>query len=156
MAERCVPQGFVSHATAAFPQVGQGTYIGKMPGSSNSPDYISAGYSGGSVIGANSGVIIQTDTGFISTLSAQPQNVMRITGAGGVGFIQGTNIGFSVPFSGGVGVRILPSTNQINVNNISFVSTLGAIASSGTGLEGTVNMTQLVSTIRGNGWAQVL
>lgn len=158
MAERCVPQGFVSAQSSAYPQIGQGIYVGKVPGSSNAPPYIDAtsGYSGAGAVATQAGLTIQTDSGFISTLGAQPQNVLRITGASGVGYIQGTNIGFAVPYSGAAGVRILPSTNQINVNNISFVSTLGALNTGGSGLVGTVNMTQLVSSIKGYGWAQVI
>jgi len=160
MAERCVPQGFVSAQTAASPQVGQGIYVGKMPGSSNAPPYnaatINAGYSGADRVATNSGVIIQTDSGFISSMGSQPQNVLRLTGAGGVGFIQSPNIVFSMPYSASPGIRILPSTNQINVNNLVFVSTISPLSTGGVGSAGTINMTQLTSTIRGYGWAQVV
>ena len=151
--ERCVPQGFVSAQTAAHPQVGQGIFVGKMPGSSNAPPYndaaVNAGYSGADRLTTNAGITIQTDGGFISTMSAQPQNVLRITGASGAGYIQGENIRFSMPFSGAAGAAILPGSGTMNIANLAFVSTIA------TGV-GRINMSQLTSTIVGNNWAQVL
>lgn len=158
MAERCVPQGYLTHGSAASPQIGQGVYIGNLPGSSNAAPYVAANaaYSGAGTFATQAGFTVQTDTGFISTLGAQPQNVLRITGAGGVGYIQGTDIAFAVPYSGTIGVRVLPSTQAINVKNLNFVSSIAVLDPSGTGISGTVNMAQLVSTVKGNGWAQVL
>jgi len=144
----------VTPYTAAFPQVGQGVYLGKMPGSSNNPPYINlsggigAGYSGADYF-TSQGVTLQTDTGYISSIVDQPQNVLRLATGGGVGFIQGTDIAFSVPYSGTAGIRILPSTNQINVNKLMFVSSLQVEAA------GNINMTQLVSSIAGYGWANI-
>ena len=150
-----IPTGTASRTQTFYPQLGQGTYLGKVPGSSNYFPYQGIGYSGGDRIASSSGLMIQTDgnvaTSYISTLSAQPQNVLRITGASGAGYIQGENIRFSVPFSGAAGVAILPSTGTMNVGNLNFVSTL----SGGPGT-GVVNMLQLISTIAGNNWAQVL
>lgn len=135
-----------------FPQIGQGLYIGiNYPGSSRSV----ASNVGQMQPALGSELVMQNDTNAISSLVQQPQNVFRLTGQGGVSFIQGSNIGFSLPYSGSVGVRILPSTNQINVNNISFVSTINAVGTGGTGVAGAINMTQLTSTIRGYGWADV-
>ena len=68
----------------------------------------------------------------------------------------GTNNCLFTALPSGGGVRILPSTNQINVQNLVFVSTISPLASGGTGTAGTINMTQLVSSISGYGWAQVL
>ena len=152
-----IPQGFASWGTAYYPQFGQGTYIGLNPGSSNVPKGYSGGY--GDNIATGSGLTIQTDGNAgvaISTMSAQPQNVLRLTGAFGTGFIQGTNIAFSVPFSGNAGVRILPSTNQINVNNLAFLSSVKVIGASGVGIDYNINVNQLGSTIKGYGWANTL
>ena len=152
-----IPQGFASWGTAMYPQFGQGTYIGLNPGSSNVPKGYPGGY--GDNIATGSGLTIQTDgnTGaYMSTMSAQPQNVLRITGAFGTGFIQGTNIAFSVPYSGTAGVRILPSTNQINVNNLAFVSSMKILSAGGSGIDYNVNLNQLGSSIKGYGWANTL
>jgi hypothetical protein len=107
-------------------------------------------------LGVGSGLTIQTDgnTGaYMSTLSLQPQNVLRLTGAFGTGFIQGTDIGFAVPFSGNVGVRVLPSTGQINVNNLAYLSSAKILGPGGVGLAQNINLQQLGSTIQGYGWA---
>jgi len=149
-----VPGGFATPYTALYPEFGNGVFVGRNPGSSNvAPG--STGY-GGAETNATQGVTIQTDTGFISTIGAQPQNVLRLTGASGVGFIQGTNIGFSVPYSANAGVRILPSTAQINVNNLAFVSSLKVLGAGGTGIDYNVNLNQLGSSIKGYGWANTL
>lgn len=144
-----IPQGFASWGTALYPEFGNGIYVGRNPGGSNLPPG-NLPYGGADNVATNSGLTIQTDAntnGFISTMGAQPQNVLRITGANGVGYIQGTDIGFAVPYSGNVGVRILPSTNTINVNNVNFVSSIQVISA------GRINMQQLVSSIAGYGWA---
>lgn len=93
-------------------------------------------------------VVIQNDQNYISSLTQAPQNVLRLTGSFGTSYIQGSNIGFSMPYSGTVGVRILPSTNQINVPNIKFLSSMGVATYN-------INMNQLASTIQGYGWANV-
>ena len=155
-----IPTASASRTQAFYPQAGQGTYIGKVPGSSNYFPYAGKGYSAATAQVSDAGLTIQTDGNvagsYISTLGAAPQNVMRLTGAFGTGFIQGSNIAFAMPYSGNASVRILPSTNQINVNNIQYVSTIAPIGTGGVGLAGQINMTQLASTIKGNGWAQVL
>lgn len=151
MAERCVPQGFVSAGTPAGPQMGQGVYLGNIPGSSNTFPYRTNGYSGGEADAVRFGVTIQTDTGFISSFTNQPNNVFRMITAGGVGYIQGENIRFSAPYSGVAGAAILPKEGVMNIANLNFVSTVSA----GPGT-GTVNMIELISTIKGNNWAQVL
>ena len=145
-----IPQGFASWGTPLYPQFGNGIYLGNNPGSSN-PTRAGKPYGGADNITVNSGLTIQTDANvpgaYISTMTDQPQNVMRLTTSFGESFIQGNNIAFAVPFSGNAGVRILPSTNQINVNNIRFVSSLQVLSA------GNINMQQLVSTIGGYGWA---
>jgi len=155
-----IPTAAASRTLAFYPQLGQGTYLGKVPGSSNYFPYVNKGYSGNDYVASQSGFIMQTDgnlpTSYISSISAAPQNVLRVTAANGVGYIQGSNIGFAMPFSGNVGVRVLPSTNQINVNNLVYVSTISPIGTGLVGTAGTINMTQLTSTIQGYGWAQVL
>jgi hypothetical protein len=67
-----------------------------------------------------------------------------------------TNNALFVSPNGGTGVRILPSTNTINVQNLNFVSTLNAISTGGVGLAGAINMTELTSSIKGYNWATVL
>jgi hypothetical protein len=67
-----------------------------------------------------------------------------------------TNNLLMTAIGGGGGVRILPSTNQINVQNLNFVSTISPIGTGGVGSAGTINMTELASSIKGYGWAQVL
>lgn len=148
-----VPTGFATPYTAVYPELGQGIYVGLLPGSSNAPPG-GNGYGNPSATGA--GVTIQTNgnTGaFMSTIGAQPQNVLRITGAFGTGYIQGTDIVFSVPFSGSPGIRILPSTNQINVTNLAFLSSVKVLGAGGTGIDYNLNVNQLGSTIKGYGWA---
>lgn len=150
-----IPTGNLTTFTPMYPEFGNGIYVGLNPGSSNLPPG-SRGFGGGDSVATQSGLTIQTDgnTGaFISTMSAQPQNVLRLTGAFGTSYIQGTNIAFAVPYSGNAGVRILPSTNQINVNNIAFLSSVKVIGASGVGIDYNVNVNQLGSSIRGYGWA---
>jgi len=137
-----------------YPQLGQGLYIGGFMPGTNTPISTITGTSFNGL--PTDGSLIIGTGGFVSTLTEQPQNVLRLTGAFGTSFIQGSNIAFAMPFSGTAGVRILPSTNQINVNNIQFVSTIAPIGTGGVGLAGQINMTQLASSIRGYGWAQVL
>jgi len=135
------------------PQFGQGIYCGiYYPGSTTPvPSFVGSPQP---AVGAE--VIIQNDQNFISSLVQQPQNVLRLTGQGGVSYIQGSNIAFGLPYSANVNIRILPSTNQINVQNLAFVSTISPLAAGGVGLAGTINMTQLTSTIQGYGWADVV
>ena len=62
----------------------------------------------------------------------------------------------NIQFAGSNGlVRILPNTNQVNVQNLVYVSTINALDTAGTGLAGAINMTDLTSTIAGYGWARV-
>lgn len=141
--------------TLVSPQIGQGMYMGiYYPGSTKTVNSVVGSNVNNQALGGE--LVIQNDTNYISSLSAQPQNVLRLAGQGGVGFIQGSNIGFSLPYSGSVGVRILPSTNQINVNNLAYVSTINPIGAGGVGLAGSINMTQLASSIKGYGWADVV
>ena len=105
------------------PQIGQGIYIGNYyPGSTSK--VISSVNTMMPSLGAE--IVIQNDNNPISTLSAQPQNVLRLTGAFGANYIQGSNIVFSVPYSGANHVSIQPSTGTINtignVNANSFFS----------------------------------
>lgn len=151
-----IPQGYASLGTPFYPLFGSGVYVGRNPGTSNFTPGQLQPYGGGGGVATNSGVTIQTDGSFISSISAQPTNVLRITGDYGVGYIQGSNIAFSMPFSGNAGIRILPSTNQINVNNLVYVSTINPIGNGGVGTAGQINMTQLASSIKGYGWAQVI
>ena len=151
-----IPTGNLTPFTALYPQFGDGTYIGLVPGSSNVPlGY--KGYGGAANIATGSGLTIQTDanTGvYMSSIQDQPQNVLRITGAFGTGFIQGTDIAFATPFSGAAGVRILPSTNQINARVMNFASSIGVLnAQTGVGLAYNINWNQLGSTIKGYNWA---
>ena len=137
-------------------QTGQGMFIGTyLPGTNTQINSITGNAQQGIPASANA-LTIQADTGFISSLTTQPQNVLRLTGAFGTSYIQGSNIAFAMPYSGNAGVRILPSTNQINVNNLVYVSTIAPIGNGGVGTAGQINMTQLASTIKGYGWAQVL
>jgi hypothetical protein len=150
-----VPGGFVTPYTALYPEFGNGVFIGRNPGSSNLPPG-STGYGGGDTA-ATQGVTIQTDANsgvFLSTMSAQPQNVLRLTGQNGVGFIQGTNIRFSLPFSAAAGVAILPGSGTMNVGNLAFVSTL-MTSPNGVSPGGAIDMVQLTSSIQGYGWANV-
>ena len=152
-----IPQGYASWGTPLYPQFGNGIYVGNNPGSSNSVPRGNipglgegGGYGGADWTATNTGIILQTDWyngGYISSIAQQPNNVFRLTGDGGVGYIEGSNIAFSMPFSGTAGVRILPSTNAINVNNINFVSSIQVLSA------GRINMQQLVSSIAGYGWA---
>ena len=152
-----IPQGFASLGTALYPQFGNGVYVGKNPGSSNTIPV--GGYGGANSVATNA-ITLQTDTGFVSSIAGvpvnNPTNVLRMYGGGGVGFIQASNIAFTMPYSGNVGVRILPSTNQINVQQLAFVSTINAIGTGGTGVAGAINMTELTSSIKGYGWASVM
>ena len=150
----CVPQGFITENTSGFVPQGKGLYCGPPPGSALSTLVVPATGTPYGGLADGAGLTIWSG-GTVSTLSAQPQNVLRLTGAFGTQFIQGSNIAFSLPYSGNAGVRILPSTNQINVNNIVFVSTINSLGPGGTGLSGPVNMIQLTSTIKGYGWADV-
>ena len=149
-----VPLGFVSEFTSASVPQGKGLYCGPPPGSALSTLVVPATGTPYGGVADGAGLTIWSG-GTVSTLTAQPQNVLRLTGAFGTQYIQGSNIAFSLPFSGNAGVRILPSTNQINVNNIVFVSTINALGPSGTGSSGAINMIQLTSTIKGYGWANV-
>lgn len=148
-----IPQGNASWGTALYVPPTKGIYVGPVPGNVGAST-IATGTPLGPVADL-AGVTIAVG-GAVSTLSSQPQNVLRITGAGGVGFIQGSNIAFSMPYSGAAGIRILPSTNAINVNNLNFVSTINAIGVGGTGVAGAINMTELTSSIKGYGWASVM
>lgn len=67
----------------------------------------------------------------------------------------GTNDCLFTALPAGGAVRILPSTNQINVQNLVFVSTISPLGVGGSGIEGTINMTELCSSIKGYGWATV-
>jgi hypothetical protein len=148
-----VPGGFATPYTGLYPEFGNGVFVGRNPGSSNvTPG--SAGY-GGAEAAATQGVTIQTDAGFISTIGAQPQNVLRLTGAAGAGYIQSPNIRFSLPYSGAAGAAILPGSSQMNIANLAFVSTM-MTSPNGVTPGGRINMVQLTSTIAGYGWAQVL
>lgn len=136
-----------------FPQLGQGAYLGiNYPGSAASV----ASNVGQFAPALGGELVIQNDNNAISSFAQQPQNVLRLTGAGGASYIQGTNIRFSLPYSGVAGVAILPSTSQINVQNLVYVSTISPLGVGGTGLAGTINMTQLASSIKGYGWADVV
>ena len=148
----CAP-GMATPNTALYVPNGKGLYAGGVPGNISSM-MMPVGTTFGAI--ADTGSVTLGVGGAVSTLNSQPQNVLRITGANGVGFIQGSNIGFSMPYSGNVGVRILPSTNAINVNNLGFVSTISPIGTGGVGIKGTINMTELTSSIKGYGWATVL
>ena len=66
--------------------------------------------------------------------------------------------GFNNLLIGGTngGVRFLPNQNQINAQNLVFTSTISPISAGGTGTEGTINMIELTSSIKGYGWATVL
>lgn len=92
-------------------QLGNGIYIGsRYPGTNSA--VVSSINTMMPSLGAE--LVIQNDTNAISSLSAQPQNVMRFTGAFGSSYIQGSNIVFSVPYSGASHVSIAPSTGTIN------------------------------------------
>ena len=135
-----------------FPQLGQGIYCGVYyPGSTKKVEDTVPSLT--PTLRAE--VVIQNDTNYISSLTQAPQNVLRMTGQNGVSYIQGSNIGFALPYNGNVGVRVLPSTGTINVANIGFVSSLSLTTAGSAGGTGTVNMTQLVSSIKGYGWANV-
>lgn len=138
--------------TALYVPPGKGLYVGPIPGNI-AAEATPPGTTFGPVADGT-GLTIGVG-GAVSTLNSQPQNVLRLTGAGGVGFIQGNNIGFAVPFSGNVGVRITPSTFGINVRNVNFVSTISALQAGGSGSAGAINMTDLTSSIKGYGWARV-
>lgn len=127
------------------PQIGQGMYIGiKYPGTNTSV----ASNVNTMMPGLGAEIVIQTDANAISSLSAQPQNVMRFTGQGGVGYIQADNIRFSLPYSGAAGVAILPSTGAVNLTSMNFLSSINSSS-------GNVNWNQLASTVKGYGWATV-
>ena len=144
-----IPHGFASRRTSLYVPPTKGIYVGAVPGNS-------AITTVGTPLGAVAdGAGLTIGLGAVSTLISQPNNVMRLTGQSGIGYIQGSNIAFTMPYSGNLGIRILPSTNQINVNNLNFVSTISPLNSNGVGSAGAINMTQLASSIRGYGWADV-
>lgn len=150
-----VPTGGLNANNSFYPLFGNGVYVGNNPGTNTPAPGFTRGYGGGDPLAVNSGITIQTDTGFISTIGATPQNVLRLTGAGGVGYIQSPNIRFSLPYSGAAGAAILPGSSQMNIANLAFVSTISA-SPNGVTPGGQINMVQLTSTVKGYGWAQVL
>ena len=152
-----IPQGFASRRTALYPEFGNGVYIGNNPGGGTTlPPGGNGGYGGCEAVAVNSGIIIQTDkpTGFLSTISSQPQNVFRITTAFGNSFIQsggnGTALVFGVPFSGQSPNSMLfyASTGVLNVP-IEQVSSLASKVNP----TQTINIDKLVSSAKGYGWA---
>ena len=144
-----IPQGFASWGTPLYPQFGNGIYLGNNPGSSN-PTRAGKPYGGADNITVNSGLTIQTDANvpgaYISTMSDQPENVMRLTTSFGDSFIQGKTIGFALPFSGTAGVTILPSTGTLSATGViesqSFVS---LNAPNGTGGQALMNQNYSVT-----------
>lgn len=151
-----IPQGFASRLTPLYPEFGNGVYVGRNPGNSNLPPG-SKGYGGSDGIAVNSGVIIQTDSssaGYISTMTSQPQNVLRMTGAFGNAYIQsggnGSALIFGTPFSGGSpnAMYWYASTGVLNVP-IEQVSSLASKVNPSQ----TINIDKLVSSAKGYGWA---
>lgn len=137
------------------PQIGQGQFIGSyMPGT-NTPIQTIVGQNMQGVGALGNAITIQTDTGFISSLSTQPKNVLRLTGAFGNSYIQGSNINFSVPYSGNPGVQILPSTGTLTAYGQVVGNTFYGLNGAGTGgqaiigqnYNATVNNTSTIRTM---------
>lgn len=150
-----IPQGNASWGTPLYTPPSKGVYIGNViPGGVSTINQ--TGVLGATAVDGSLTINTLPAPGtYLSSLSSQPQSVLRLTGANGTSFIQGSNIAFAMPYSGNAGVRILPSTNQVNVNNIVYVSTIYPIGVGGTGVAGGINMTELTSSIKGYGWATV-
>jgi hypothetical protein len=146
-----VPTGYATPFSALYPQAGQGIYVGATPGSSNSPG---APYGGAGDILSESGLMIQTDKNIfapISSLTAQPQNLFRLTTGFGNTYLQaGGPIIFTTPFSGGTSnsLTLQPSTGVLSISS-ELVSSLASKANPSQ----TINVDKLVSTVLGYGWA---